>query len=167
MKKTVFILAILSGALFAGEKDTTGSERNYKLSVGAGLGIEGGNGVHLGILMDKHSLETGIGILYNGDDASLDYSIGLRYFRSLFSGRINDTYVWTGAGFVGGYEDGYNTYLASYGFGFGVSYHFGLPFHFNLDSGANIMYNNGMVMYVEKAGFHIMPAINGSITYQW
>lgn len=158
MMKTVLALAFLVRALYA-----ESPPQPWAFSVGAGAGYESGNGLHLGVGKGPHMAQLGVGLIYLSQDAEFQYSTGLRYRRTLYAGRINDTYAWIGAAVHGHARTGDYAYLASQGLGVGASLHLGLPFHLNLDSGWHGFYDS------EAGGLDMQwgPTLNGEIVYQW
>ena len=141
MKKLLFVLLLLGMAISRAEEgNSPGQVRKFIL--GFGGGFEAGNGLRLGMAQGKDAGELGLGLLYRSQDAEFQYSIGLRYLRTLYAGQVNDTYAWAGAGVMGHSRSGDNGRLASAGAGLGISIHFGLPFHINVDSGWHIYHDN-------------------------
>jgi hypothetical protein len=152
MKKIAFIF-LLSLATVQGRE----------FAVGIGGGFEAGNGLRLGYKEGRHAGELGLGLLYEAQAAEFQYSVGLRYLRTLYEGRINDTYAWTGAGVLGHDREGSGGYVASAGLGLGISLHFGLPFRLKVDSGWRTFYDgNGSYQEVQYG-----PTINGALVYEW
>ena len=162
MKKLLLTLMLLAVVVPRAEEGDSSSQET-KLRVGFGGGFEAGNGLQLGIKQGKNAGQLGVGILYDGQTANFQYSLGLRYFRTLFSGRANDTYAWTGGAITGHSSTGDHGTLVSGGAGVGVSMHFGLPFHFNVDSGWRI-YHDTQDSYT---GLQFGPTINGALVYEW
>jgi hypothetical protein len=162
MKKLLVALILLGiAAPWAEETDSSSPDR--KFIVGFGGGYEAGNGLQLGMRQGKNAGELGLGLLYDGQTAKFQYSLGLRYLRALYSGRVNDTYAWTGVGVMGHSSAGDNGSLVSAGAGLGLSLHFGLPFHLNCDSGWHV-YRDSQGSFT---GLQFGPTINGSLVYEW
>ena len=160
MKKLTVLLFFLAATLSRAE-DAPVSESRF--IVGFGGGYEAGNGLRLGMKWGPDAVELGLGLLYDAQNAELKYSTGLRYLHDLYNGRLNNTYVWTGAGIMGHQRTGDAGYLASAGAGLGISLHFGLPFHINFDSGWHVYYD-GDISYHE---IQVGPTINGDLVYEW
>jgi hypothetical protein len=152
----VFLLA--PGVLAENTKVSGKAPQVY--SVGLGGGYESGSGLTLGLCRDANKMHTTVGLLYNGEEARLMYSIGLRYIRYLARGAINDTYAWAGSGVHGERESEYNDYTAGFGVGLGIELHLGLPFHINIDSGYHITRDS-------EDEITVGPTVNGSLTYNW
>jgi hypothetical protein len=162
MKKLLLVLLMLGMAVSQAEEGDS-PVQSRKFMVGFGGGFEAGNGLRLGMSRGKDAVELGLGLLYKAQDAEFQYSLGLRYLRTLYAGQVNDTYAWTGAGVMGHNRSGDNGRLASVGAGLGISIHFGLPFHFNVDSGWHI-YDDSQSIYGRiQSG----PTINGAVVYEW
>ena len=159
MKKLLVILILLAVTVPKAEN----ADSSFKFIVGLGGGFEAGNGLRLGIKQGKNTGELGVGLLYHGETAEFQYSLGLRYLHTLYSGRANDTYVWTGAGIMGHDSPGNSGTLVSAGLGLGISLHFGIPFHFNFDSGWH-GYRDSQGSFT---GVQFGPTINGALVYEW
>jgi hypothetical protein len=162
MKLFITSLLIMFSAIAAAATPGQSSEKS-RYALGFGAGLESGIGIQMARIYDANRYQLGLGILYNGDRAKFSYSMGLRYMRSLYTGRINNTYAWAGGGISGENEEEYTYTHSSLGLGLGVSFHFGLPFHFSLDTGLKVFSDSD-----EADGeFQIMPAINSAVTYEW
>ncbi|MBF0431529.1 MAG: hypothetical protein HQK83_09635 [Fibrobacteria bacterium] len=167
MKHYFFIfLFVVTGIVTAQEAPETDTGNKYRFIIGAGGGPEAGLGLHLGIQKQKNALRLGMLLMYNGDESGLLYSTGLRYFRFLTNGRINDTYAWAGTAITGSNDSESTDFFQSSGFGLGVSYHFGLPFHLDLDSGLRLTFDKDDPN-TNKGAWYIGPTFNGALTYQW
>ena len=161
MKKLLVILILLAMASEAGAAVSSSDET--KFLIGFGGGFESGNGLQLGMKRGENTEMLGLGVLYDGQTAEFKYSVGLRYLRTLYSGRVNDTYAWTGCGITGHNRTGSDGTLVSAGAGVGFSLHFGLPFHLNVDSGWRIYHDDED----QFTGLQFGPTINGALVYEW
>lgn len=132
-----------------------------RFALGAGAGLQSGNGLHLIVSRGADALDLGVGVLYDDADAKWGYSTGLRYLRTLFTSPVNDTYAWAGGALTGNYRDATARHLTSFGAGLGIAFHFGLPLHVYFDS--------GLAAYLPRGGddaeYH--PAFNGGVYYAW
>jgi hypothetical protein len=160
--KRLLSLAALCLATLAAAEDAP-ERRSWTYLVGAGGGYEAGNGLHLGLGRGKWLGVLGLGLLYDDQIAEFKYSTGLRGILALYSGRVNDTYAWTGAAVHGHYRKRDQASLAAAGAGLGVSLHFGLPFHLNLDSGWDAFYDGNTGFGEVQYG----PTFNGDLVYEW
>ncbi len=143
--------------------NTTSPADRWRYSVGFGAGFESGNGVHLGLAQGKNAGQLGLGLIYKDLNAEFQYSTGFRFLRSLYRGKINDTYAWAGMAIHGHYNKEDEGFLAAEGAGVGLSLHLGMPFHLFLDSGWHLFLDS------ESKGREIQwgPTINGGLVYEW
>jgi len=162
MKKPRFaLILILAGSAWAAENPVRGQAWRY--AVGFGGGYEAGNGLHLGLARGSHAARMGLGLFYLDETAEFQYSAGLRYLRTLYTGRINDTYAWMGSGIRGHSRKGDAGFFPAAGAGVGLSLHFGLPFHLQVESGWDGYFDSA------NRGWGIQwgPTLNGALVYEW
>ena len=160
MKKLLFALllaAVAAPALQAQES----AALPLRYSVGFGAGPQSGHGLHVGIARGLNAVDLGLGVIYDGNDAKWGYSTGLRYLRTLYAGRVNDTYAWGGGALTGNYRDQTASHVTSFGAGLGVAFHYGLPLRVYFDSGLAAYLSEGL----EKKEYY--PAFNGGVVYEW
>jgi hypothetical protein len=160
-----FVVALLlcvavAAPLHAAEEgvaDTTG----IRYALGFGAGLQSGHGLQFGIARGVHATHLGLGLIYDDRDARFGYSIGLRYFRTLYAGPYNDTYGWSGGAITGNYREESSSHVTSLGAGLGIAFHAGLPIRIRIDS--------GLAAYVDKNFSDAMyyPALNLAVLYEW
>lgn len=155
------LLLVLTVPAIRAEADAAPEKTDTRYFVGFGAGPQSGHGLHLGLARGPHAADLGLGLIYDGQNAKWGYSTGLRYLRTLYAGRVNDTYAWGGGAITGNYRDQTASNVVSAGAGLGLSFHFGLPIHVNFDS--------GLAGYFEKkfAKREYYPAFNAAILYEW
>jgi hypothetical protein len=159
MRTLLAALILVAATQTARAADPAPDEIRY--AVGFGAGPQSGHGLHLRMARGLDAVDLGLGLIYDGNDAEWGYSTGLRYLRTLYASRVNDTYAWTGGAVTGNYRDQTASHITSFGAGLGISFHFGLPIHLYFDS--------GLAAYISK-GFakkEYYPAFNGGIVYEW
>ena len=133
----------------------------WRYSVGFGAGPQSGHGLHVGVARGLNAVDLGLGVIYDGNEAEWGYRTGLRYLRTLYAGRVNDTYAWSGGALTGNYRDQTASHITSFGAGLGVVFHYGLPFRLYFDSGLAAYLSKGL----SKREYY--PAFNGGLVYEW
>lgn len=159
MRTLLAAFLMAAAAQTASAADPSPEEIRY--SVGFGAGPQSGHGLHVGLARGLDAVDLGLGVIYDGQEAEWGYSTGLRYLRTLYAGRVNDTYAWGGGALTGNYRDQTASHITSFGAGLGLSFHFGLPIHIYFDSGLAAYFSKGL----EKKEYY--PAFNGGVVYEW
>lgn len=162
MKRNLILMVtvMMCGPIAAEAGD---SRSPWRKAVGFGAGYEAGNGLHLGLSRGPDAARIGLGLIYTDQNAEFQYSAGLRYLRTLYAGRINDTYAWIGSALHGRYREGESGILAAEGAGIGLALHLGLPFRLEIDSGWDGNYDGD----ADGPDWSWGPTVNGALVYAW
>lgn len=169
--KFLILLILAAAAVSAGSAARGASDDEPRWFVGLGAGHASGNGLQAGMIRGAHAGQFGVGLLYNGENAQLRYSLGTRYLRTLYVSPVNDTYAWGGVAMHGDHrKDRYDERTGVAGAGLGVSFHFGLPFRFYMDAGFAFSreHSKRHVGNMEDTVNRTFgPTLNGGILYAW
>lgn len=161
MRAFLRILPVALALAFAPAVRAEDSAAGNRYRLGFGAGPQSGHGLHFGITRGAYTADLGLGLLYDSQDAKWGYSTGLRGLRTLYAGRVNDTYAWAGGALTGNYRDQTASHVTSFGTGLGIDFHGGLPIHLYFDSGIAAYFSKGF------ATREYYPAFNGGLVYVW